>query len=125
MTVLALVAALVLLAALAALQMLVAFGLPLGHFVWGGQHRILPARLRVGSVISVAIYIGAAILLLSRGGVIPGDSTFVRVAVWVLFAFFILSTIMNAISRSRPERFTMTPISIALATATLIIAWEG
>lgn len=125
MTVLALVAALVLLAALAALQMLVAFGLPLGHFVWGGQHRILPARLRVGSVISVAIYIGVAILLLSRGGVIPGDSTFVRVAVWVLFAFFILSTIMNGISRSRPERFTMTPISIALATATLIIALEG
>lgn len=125
MTVLALVAALALLAALAVLQMLVAFGLPLGHFVWGGQHRILPARLRVGSVISVVIYIGVAMLLLSRGGVIPGDSTFVRVAVWVLFAFFVLSTIMNAISRSRPERFTMTPISIALATATLIIALEG
>lgn len=125
MTVLALVAALVLLAALAVLQMLVASGMPLGHFVWGGQNRILPAGLRVGSVISVAIYIGMAMLLLSRGGVIPGDNTFVRVAVWVLFAFFVLATVMNAISRSRPERFTMTPISIVLATATLVIALEG
>ena len=125
MTALALAIDLVLLAALAVLQILVAFGLPLGNFVWGGQHRILPARLRVGSVISVAIYIGMAMLLLSRGGMIPGDSTFVRVTVWVLFAFFVLATIMNAISRSRPECFTMTPISIALATATLIIAWEG
>lgn len=125
MTLLALATALCLLAALAVLQVLVAGGRPLGRFVWGGQHRVLPRRLRIGSAISVVLYAGMATLLLSRAGAIPGDSTFVRVAVWVLFAYFALGIVMNAISRSRPERFTMTPVLIALAAATLIIALEA
>lgn len=125
MTAFALTTALVLLTALAVLQVLVALGLPLGRLVWGGQHRVLPTRLRIGSAISVVLYAGMAALLLSRGSAIPGDSNFVRVATWVLLVYFALGIIMNAISRSRPERYTMTPISIALATATLVIALEG
>ena len=42
MTAIALVVALALLAALAIMQILAASGLPLGHFGWGGQHRVLP-----------------------------------------------------------------------------------
>lgn len=123
MTALALTIALVLLAALAALQVLAAFGMPLGHFVWGGQHRVLPTRLRIGSAVSVVLYAAMAALLLSRAGATPGgDSTFVLVATWVLFGYFALGILMNAISRSRPERFTMTPVVIMLAAATLIIA---
>ncbi|KDA06785.1 membrane protein [Microbacterium sp. CH12i] len=123
MIVLALTSTLVLLAALTALQVLVALGLPLGHFVWGGQHKVLPTRLRIGSVVSVVLYVAIAAVLLSRAGVIPGgDSAFVLVATWVLFGYFALGILMNAISRSRLERFTMTPVTIALAAATLIIA---
>ena len=40
MTAIALVVALALLTALAVLQILAASGLPLGRFVWGGQHRV-------------------------------------------------------------------------------------
>ena len=118
----ALAVALVLLAALAALQLLLVFGAPLGRFAWGGQHAVLPARLRVGSVISSVIYVAIALMLLSRMGVIGGGGTFVRVATWVIFGFFVLSIVMNAISRSRLERLTMTPVATALALATLIIA---
>lgn len=125
MTTLALGAALTLLTALAVLQVLVACGLPLGSLVWGGRHRVLPKGLRIGSVVSVVLYAAMAALLLVRSGTLPGDGTFVRVAVWVLFAYFAIGIIMNAISRSRPERFTMTPISIVLAAATLVIALDG
>lgn len=125
MTSVALTIALALLTALAVLQVLVAFGLPLGRLVWGGQHRILPAKLRIGSVISVVFYAGMAAVLLSRGGATPGDGTVVRVATWVLFAYFAIGIIMNAISRSRPERFTMTPVSVVLAAATLVVALDG
>lgn len=114
--------ALVLLAALAVLQVLVALGLPLGHFVWGGQHKILPTGLRIGSAVSVVVYAAMAALLLSRAGVIAGDGTFVRVATWALFGYFVLGILMNAISRSEPERFTMTPVTLVLALATLTIA---
>lgn len=123
MIVLALTSALVLLAALTVLQALLALGLPLGHFVWGGQHKVLPTRLRISGVVSVVLYGAMAAVLLSRAGVIPGsDSTFMRITTWILFGYFVLGSLMNAISRSRSERFTMTPVAIMLAVATLIIA---
>ena len=126
MTAIALVVALTLLAALALMQILTASGLPLGHFGWGGQHRVLPRGLRVASVASVLVYAGLAALLLSRAGVLPaGDSTAVIVLTWVVFAFFAASVALNAISRSPAERWTMTPTSLLLAAATLVIALGG
>lgn len=123
MVIVSLVVALALLALLAALQAVVAAGLPLGHFVWGGAHRVLPRRLRVGSAVSVLVYFGFAALLLSRAGVMPaGGTTTVVVLTWVLFAYFTLGVLLNGISRSRAERFTMTPMCAVLAVATLIIA---
>ena len=101
MTAIALLVALALLAALAVLQILAASGLPYGRFVWGGQHRVLPRGLRVGSAVSVLVYAGLAALLLSRAGVLPaGDSTAVIVLTWVVFAFFAASVALNALSRS-------------------------
>lgn len=123
MVVISLAVALALLAAVSVLQVLVAFGLPLGHFVWGGAHRVLPRRFRIGSAISVLVYAGFAALLLSRSGVLPGgDSTIVVVLTWVLFGYFTFGVLLNGISRSRAERFTMTPMCAVLAVTTLIIA---
>ena len=126
MTAIALVVALALLTALAVLQILAASGLPLGRFVWGGQHRVLPRGLRVGSAVSVLVYAGLAALLLNRAGVLPaGDSAAVIVLTWVVFAFFAASVALNALSRSPAERWTMAPTSLLLAAATLVIALGG
>ncbi|BDV31427.1 hypothetical protein [Microbacterium terricola] len=123
LTLIAVVVATVLLAALALLQTLVAAGRPLGRFVWGGQHRVLPTRLRIGSAVSVVLYAAFAALLWSGAGLLPGgDTIFVDVALWVLCGYFVLGTVMNAISRSRAERATMTPACAVLALATLVIA---
>jgi hypothetical protein len=56
MVTLAAVVMCLLLAAVAAFQVLLLFGVPLGRFAWGAQHRVLPMTLRVGSVMSVVIY---------------------------------------------------------------------
>ena len=111
------------LATLALLQAGVAAGAPLGRFVWGGQHRTLPLRLRVGSAVSVPLYAGFALILLSRAGVLPaGDTGFVVVAAWVLVIFFTLGIFGNLASRSKAERQTMAPTSGVLAAAALIVA---
>jgi hypothetical protein len=116
-----LVACLVL-GALAVLQICVAAGAPWGRFVWGGAHRVLPRRLRIASAASVVLYAGFAAVLLSRAGIMPGgDSLVIRVLTWVLFAYFAVGIVMNAISRSRAERLTMTPVCVVLAAATLVI----
>jgi hypothetical protein len=112
-----------LLAALAVFQGLLVAGAPLGHFAWGGQHVVLPTNLRIGSVISIGLYALFAVLILQAAGsvaVLP--ERLVDVAIWVLAGFFAIGIVMNAVSRSRPERLVMTPVVLLLAAICLVLA---
>lgn len=111
------------LAGLAAFQAALIAGAPLGHFAWGGQQRVLPRKLRIGSAVAIVIYALFAVLLLQKAGVIallPGPV--VQIGLWVQFAYLVLGIGANAISRSRAERLTMTPVCLVLATLVLIVA---
>ena len=124
MLTIAAIAACVLLGALTVFQLALIAGAPLGHLAWGGQHRVLPARLRIGSVVSVVLYALFALVILDRAGivsVIPWDGV-VQVAAWVLFAYFALGIVVNLASRSVPERAIMVPASALLAIATFFVA---
>lgn len=113
----------VILAALAVFQLALALGAPIGRFAWGGQHRVLPTRLRIGSAISIVIYAVIAVIALDRTGVVDVVSDVVStVGMWVVFAYFVIGIPMNAISRSRPERYMMTPVVTVLAVLSLIVA---
>ncbi len=118
------IAACVILALLAVFQLALVAGAPLGHFAWGGQSRVLPTRLRVGSAVSIIIYALIAVVLLERSGlvVLLGNAGVIQVAAWVIFAYFTLGILMNAISRSKPERYTMTPVTLVLAVLSLLVA---
>lgn len=122
MSVIAVVVAVVILAALSVLQILVAAGRPYGRLVWGGQHRVLPARLRIGSVVAVLIYVAFAVVLFWRAGMTWPPNAFADIATWVMFAYFVLGIVLNAISRSRPERLVATPACAVLAVCTFIVA---
>ncbi len=111
------------LTALAALQAGLAAGRPWGRLAWGGQHEVLPSRLRVGSAVSIVLYAGFAAVLLTAArllGLLPEG--FADVAVWVLTGYFALGVVVNGISRSRPERAVMTPVSLVLAVCSLVVA---
>ena len=41
---------------------------------------------------------------------------------WVVFGYFVLGIGMNAISRSKPERYAMVPVCIVLAGLSFFIA---
>lgn len=98
-------------------------GAPLGHFAWGGAHKVLPIKLRIGSALSILLYIVFAITILNSAGVasIVHDDRLVHGAMWVLTAYFFLGVFMNGISRSKKERAIMTPVSLALALLCLFI----
>jgi hypothetical protein len=105
-----------LLGILAIFQVLLIIGLPLGRFAWGGQNEVLPARLRVGSAISILIYAAFAAVALARYGLAaflpaPADA----VAMWVIAAYLLLSVPPNLASKSRDERRLMVPASLVLA----------
>ncbi len=114
----------IILGLLTILQLLLIAGLPLGRFAWGGQHEVLPPRLRIGSVVSIVLYAVFALMVLERAqltSLIP-SVTFIAVGMWVLTGYFALGVLMNGISRSKPERFLMTPVSLVLAGLCLVVA---
>jgi len=121
---LAAIAFCVLLGLLVVFQLALVAGAPWGRFAWGGQHEgVLPARLRVGSVVSIVLYTLFGLIALDRSGVLvwlPAGVS--QVAMWVVFAILALGTVMTALSRSKPERFVMTPVALVLAILALIIA---
>lgn len=113
----------IVLALLAVFQLALIAGAPIGRFAWGGQHRVLPARLRIGSAVSILIYALIALIAWDRVGAIDiFPDLFSVVAMWVIFAYFTLGILLNAISRSKPERYTMVPVCIVLAAMSFLIA---
>ena len=113
----------VLLGLLTLLQIGLILGAPLGAFAWGGQHRVLPARLRFGSAVSIVVYGLIVVIAWDRVGAIDMfPHPFSEVAMWVIFGYFVLGIVMNAISRSKPERNLMVPVSIVLAVLSFLIA---
>jgi len=126
MVIVALVVSLAILAALTVMQVLLIAGASIGEYAWGGQHRVLPSRLRVAAVVAIVLYAVFAALLLSRGGILPGGSSaVVVVGGWVLFGYAVLSVLANLVSKSRKERNVQAPISILLAISIGLVAALG
>lgn len=119
------IAATVVLSALIIFQLLLAAGLPLGRFAWGGQHGdVLPVGLRWTSLSAVPILGFAAWVAMARADLVaPGAGVApIRVAAWVFVGYFALNVIMNLASRSAAERWTMTPVAAVLVLCFTISA---
>ena len=109
---------------LAVFQLALVFGAPIGHFAWGGADRVLPRAKRIGSAVAILVYAMFAWLLLMKAELVSMalPEVVVDVAAWVITVYFALGIVMNAMSRSKPERYTMTPVAIVLTVLSLIIA---
>ena len=116
----------VLFGVIAIMTVLVACGLPLGEFTMGGQHKILPKKFRVVAVILAAIQVFAMIIILQAGGFISLWLSF-KLTKYICFFFAIylsLNTIMNMISKSRKEKYVMTPLSLIAGICFWITAFQ-
>ena len=92
----------------------------------GGQHKILPKKFRLAAVISVAIQIFAMIIILQAGGLLPLwlSFKFTKYICFFFAAYLSLNTIMNMISKSKKEKYVMTPISLIAAICFWITAFQ-
>lgn len=97
---------------LAIFQELLTLGLPLGEFTLGGYDKILPKKLRTVSAISSLILLFMAVVVLKHAEVLNGlDFLPTNVLMWVITIALALMTLANAISQSKKEKYTMTPLS--------------
>lgn len=113
----------IVLALLAVFQAALAAGAPLGRFAWGGQQERLSPRLRAGSVVAIAIYALFALIALERAGlvsILPHPSV-ASAGIWAIAGYMALGVVMNAISRSKPERYAMTPVALVLLSLSLVV----
>ena len=107
----------ILFAIIAIMTILVACGLPLGEFTMGGQHRILPKKYRIFVIISFIVQLLAIIIILQAGGFISlWFSIKVTKYICIFFAvYLLLNGIMNLLSKSKKEKYIMTPLSLIAA----------
>lgn len=114
-------AAVVLAVGVAAFQVVLACGAPLGAYAWGGRSPgRLTVGLRVASGASVPAYGAVTLIALGAAGV--GPIAPARGLLWALAGLFGLGTVLNGLSRSRPERFVMTPVAAGLAASFVALA---
>jgi hypothetical protein len=109
---------------IAAFQLLLAFGAPLGRAAWGGNHVQLPMGLRVASAFAVGVWVLATLVVLGRAGyqVSPLPPAVARWGTWVLVGLLPLGAIMNFLSKSNWERFLWGPVALVLAVLCLVVA---
>ncbi|MDL2301896.1 hypothetical protein LJC58_06035 [Lachnospiraceae bacterium OttesenSCG-928-D06] len=108
------------------MTVLVACGLPLGEFTMGGQHKVLPKKLRIMAIFSVFVQLFALIIVLQAGGHLGlWFSPKITKYICIFFAVYLsLNTIMNFLSKSKKERFVMTPLSLVAAICFWITAFQ-
>jgi hypothetical protein len=110
--------------AIAAFQLALAVGAPLGRAAWGGKQTHLPMDLRIASGFAVGVWVLAALIVLGRGGfqVSPLPPAFLRRGTWTLVGVSVLATLMNLASSSSWERFIWAPVALILAVLCFVVA---
>lgn len=108
------------------LSILIICGLPLGELTMGGQYKVFPKKLRIVLVAQLILQIFFEVIILQMGGFIPlwfsGNVT--KIIGIIMAVYLSLNTVMNFISKSKKEKYIMTPISLISAICFWIVALQ-
>ena len=106
------------------LSILIICGLPLGELTMGGQYKVFPKELRIILVTQLILQIFFEVIILQMGGFIPlwfsGNIT--KIIGIIMAIYLSLNTVMNFISKSKKEKYIMTPLSLISAICFWITA---
>lgn len=115
----------VLLLAVAVMEILLIFGLPLGEFTMGGRFKVLPPMYRIFAASSVILQLFGAAMILQCGGLMNMwfAGNVIKIICFVFAGFFAVNTVMNLISPSKKEKYVMTPLAAVEACCFAITAF--
>lgn len=108
------------------INVLLIFGAPLGEFTMGGQYKVLPKNLRIMAISSLVIQVFGIIIVLQAGGFISlWFSAKVTQIICIVFASYLsLNTLMCLFSKSKKEKYVMTPLALLSAICFWITALQ-
>ena len=106
------------------LSILIIMGLPLGELIMGGQYKVFPKKLRMVLVSQLLLQIFFVIILLQKGEIIPLWFSYntTKIISIVMAVYLSLNTLMNLMSKSKKEKYIMTPLSLITAICFWITA---
>lgn len=108
------------------LSVLLICGLPLGELTMGGQYKVYPKKLRIVLAVQLILQVFFAITILQAGGLIPlwfsHKST--KIVCIVMAVYLSLNVFMNLISKSKKEKYIITPLSLLTAICFWITALQ-
>lgn len=106
--------------AIAFFQIALILGAPLGRYTQGGQHDgALPVSGRMIAAVSIPIVLFQALAILSAAG-FPGVDWPIWTG-WVAFAVQAMTTVLNWITPSKPERAVWGPVTLVMTAMALVV----
>ena len=113
-----------LIAIVAAFQLALALGAPLGHLAMGGAFPgTLPPLMRAAAIMQIIVVGVVALVILSRAGlVLPAWRAASRSLAWAIVALLAISALLNLITPSPMERMIWAPVAIVLFLTSLRVA---
>lgn len=108
------------------ISILLICGLPLGELTMGGQYKVFPKKLRIVLVFQLILQIFFVLIILQAGGFMPlwFSDNITRMICFVMAGYLSLNVVMNCISRSKKEKYIMTPLSLLTAICFWITALQ-
>lgn len=105
------------------LSFLIVCGFPLGELTMGGRYKVFPKKLRIVLVMQLIIQIFFVVIILQMGGLIPFwfSENATKMICIIMAVYLSFNTIMNFISKSKKEKYIMTPLSAISAVCFYII----
>ena len=106
------------------LSILIICGLPLGELTMGGQYRVFPKKLRLVLITQLVLQIFFVIVLLQNAGFVSlwFSTKTTRIIGIVMAVYLSLNTVMCFISKSKKEKYIITPLSFVTAVCFWITA---
>jgi hypothetical protein len=104
-------------------QVALAIGAPWGEFTLGGKYRgRLPRPVRIIPIVSAALLLGFALIVLARAGLAFAN---IRAAsqwlIWIVIGYCALGAVANAITPSRRERRLWLPILVLMLGSSALV----
>ena len=108
------------------MEVLLILGFPLGELTMGGQYKVYPGKLRIVLVVQLILQVFFVITILQAGGFMPLWFSYksTKIVCIVMAVYLSLNVVLNFISKSKKEKYVITPLSLMTAICFWITALQ-
>lgn len=108
-------------------QLGLALGMPWGAYAMGGKFPgRLPPAMRVAAFVQLLFLAAMTGIVLSRAGLaLKAWQGISATAIWAVVGFMALSSLMNLITPSLPERRLWAPVAIGMCLSAFVLGLTG